>query len=103
MLSPTLAIVMCVFFHLCHYVLYLCTLSLYILREPGIVFLILYLDTYVFLIWSLLITSLSLLCSPEEAARYLETYKAYEHKPAELLMERTDSDFTSQVSTGMTL
>ena len=34
--------------------------------------------------------------SPEEAARYLETYKAYEHKPAELLMERTDSDFTSQ-------
>ena len=36
-------------------------------------------------------------CSPEEAARYLETYKTYEHKPAEVLMERKDSDFSSLV------
>ena len=36
-------------------------------------------------------------CSYEEAGRYLETYKAYENKPPDLLMERVDSDFTSRV------
>lgn len=36
--------------------------------------------------------------SPEEAARYLETYKAYENKPPDLIMERVDSDFSSRVS-----
>lgn len=35
--------------------------------------------------------------SYEEAGRYLETYKAYENKPPDLLMERVDSDFTSRV------
>lgn len=36
--------------------------------------------------------------SNEEAARYLETYKAYENKPPDILKERTDSDFSSRVS-----
>lgn len=35
--------------------------------------------------------------SPEEAGRYLETYKAYEQKPPDLLMEKVDQDFLSQV------
>ena len=37
------------------------------------------------------------LCSYEEAARYLETYKAYENKPPDLIMERIDSDSSSRV------
>ena len=37
------------------------------------------------------------ICSYEEAGRYLETYKAYENKPPDLLMERVESDFTSRV------
>ena len=37
--------------------------------------------------------------SPEEAGRYLETYKAYEQKPADLLMEKLDQDFVSRVRT----
>lgn len=35
--------------------------------------------------------------SPEEAGRYLETYKAYEQKPADLLMEKLEQDFVSRV------
>lgn len=35
--------------------------------------------------------------SYEEAARYLETYKAYENKPPDMIMERIDSDSTSRV------
>ena len=35
--------------------------------------------------------------SYEEAARCLETYKAYENKPPDLIMERMDSDFSSRV------
>lgn len=35
--------------------------------------------------------------SPEEAGRYLETYKAYEQKPADLLKEKVDQDFLSIV------
>ena len=35
--------------------------------------------------------------SYEEAGRYLETYKAFENKPPDILMERTDSDFLSRV------
>ena len=40
-----------------------------------------------------------MLCSYEEAAQYLETYKAYENKPPDILKERADSDFSSRVST----
>ena len=36
--------------------------------------------------------------SPEEAGRYLETYKAYENKPPDLIMEKTESNFLAQVS-----
>ena len=36
--------------------------------------------------------------SYEEAARYLETYKVFENKPPDLLMERMDSDHSSRVS-----
>ena len=35
--------------------------------------------------------------SVEEAGRYLETYKVYENKPAEALMERIDTDYVSKV------
>ena len=35
--------------------------------------------------------------SPEEAGRYLETYKAFESKPPDLIKEKTDSDFLSKV------
>lgn len=36
--------------------------------------------------------------SSEEAARYLETYKAFESKPPDMLMERVDQDYQSRVS-----
>ena len=36
--------------------------------------------------------------SAEEAGRYLETFKAYEHKPPDLIMEKTESNFLSQVA-----
>ncbi|XP_017729766.1 PREDICTED: DNA excision repair protein ERCC-1 [Rhinopithecus bieti] len=40
--------------------------------------------------------------SPEEAGRYLETYKAYEQKPADLLMEKLEQDFVSRVTECLT-
>uniref|UniRef100_A0A2K6MZH6 DNA excision repair protein ERCC-1 n=1 Tax=Rhinopithecus bieti TaxID=61621 RepID=A0A2K6MZH6_RHIBE len=39
---------------------------------------------------------------PEEAGRYLETYKAYEQKPADLLMEKLEQDFVSRVTECLT-
>ncbi|KJE98059.1 excision repair enzyme ERCC-1 [Capsaspora owczarzaki ATCC 30864] len=36
--------------------------------------------------------------SEDEAARYLETYKMYESKPADALKERIDTDFLSRVT-----
>lgn len=38
-----------------------------------------------------------IVCSYEEAGRYLETYKAFENKPPDMLIERVDSDFFSRV------
>lgn len=35
--------------------------------------------------------------SPEEAGRYLETYKSYEKKPADLLKEQVEKDYLSKV------
>ena len=35
--------------------------------------------------------------SPEEAGRYLETLKAYEHKPPDMIMEKVESNFMTQV------
>ncbi|XP_040292190.1 DNA excision repair protein ERCC-1 [Bufo bufo] len=40
--------------------------------------------------------------SPEEAARYLETYKCYEQKPADVLKERMESDFMSRITDCLT-
>ena len=36
-------------------------------------------------------------CSVEEAGRYLETYKSFEKKPPDLIMEKTEGNFLSQV------
>ncbi|KAL8592379.1 hypothetical protein ACOMHN_044315 [Nucella lapillus] len=40
--------------------------------------------------------------SAEEAGRYLETYKVYENKAAEAIMERTDGSFSIQLSDCLT-
>jgi DNA excision repair protein ERCC-1 len=40
--------------------------------------------------------------SPEEAGRYLETYKVYEHKPPEAIMEKTEKDYMSKVTECLT-
>lgn len=41
----------------------------------------------------------SLVCawSRQEVARYIETFKLYEHKPADLIQGRTDDDYTSKL------
>jgi len=36
--------------------------------------------------------------SSEEAGRYLETYKAFEHKPPDLIMEKIENDYLSKVN-----
>ncbi|XP_067412644.1 DNA excision repair protein ERCC-1 isoform X2 [Emydura macquarii macquarii] len=46
--------------------------------------------------------TLILAWSPEEAGRYLETYKAYEQKPADLLKEKVDQDFLSKMTDCLT-
>ncbi|XP_052027625.1 DNA excision repair protein ERCC-1 [Apodemus sylvaticus] len=40
--------------------------------------------------------------SAEEAGRYLETYKAYEQKPADLLMEKLEQNFLSRATECLT-
>ncbi|KAB0352804.1 hypothetical protein FD754_017661 [Muntiacus muntjak] len=47
-------------------------------------------------------STLILAWSPEEAGRYLETYKAYEQRLAVLLMEKLEQDFASQVTECLT-
>ncbi|XP_005001376.1 DNA excision repair protein ERCC-1 isoform X1 [Cavia porcellus] len=46
--------------------------------------------------------TLILAWSPEEAGRYLETYKAYEQKPADLLMEKLEQNFVSRITECLT-
>lgn len=46
--------------------------------------------------------TLILAWSPEEAGRYLETYKSYEKKPADLLKEQVEKDYLSKVTDCMT-
>ncbi|KAG5833758.1 hypothetical protein ANANG_G00279270 [Anguilla anguilla] len=46
--------------------------------------------------------TLILAWSPEEAGRYLETYKSYEKKPADLLKEQVEKDFLSKVTDCLT-
>ncbi|KAF9978688.1 Excision repair cross-complementation group 1 [Actinomortierella ambigua] len=46
----------------------------------------------------------TLICcwSNEEAARYIETYKAYENKPPDAIRERADNDYLSKLSDCLT-
>ncbi|XP_042296688.1 DNA excision repair protein ERCC-1 isoform X2 [Sceloporus undulatus] len=46
--------------------------------------------------------TLILAWSPEEAGRYLETYKAYENKPADMLKEKVDQDYKSRMTDCLT-
>jgi DNA excision repair protein ERCC-1 len=46
--------------------------------------------------------TLILAWSPEEAARYLETLKAYENKPADLIRERYEDDYLGRVTEVLT-
>uniref|UniRef100_A0A8U7NGU2 DNA excision repair protein ERCC-1 n=2 Tax=Corvus moneduloides TaxID=1196302 RepID=A0A8U7NGU2_CORMO len=46
--------------------------------------------------------TLLLAWSPEEAGRYLETFKSYEQKPPDLLKERVEQDFLSRVTDCLT-
>eukprot|EP01026_Neomeris_dumetosa_P032527 TRINITY_DN2582_c0_g1_i5.p1 TRINITY_DN2582_c0_g1~~TRINITY_DN2582_c0_g1_i5.p1 ORF type:complete len:399 (-),score=36.38 TRINITY_DN2582_c0_g1_i5:533-1729(-) len=49
--------------------------------------------------------NLTLICafSPRECARYLETLKAYEHKPADAIKERLQEDHQSRVAAAFTM
>lgn len=46
--------------------------------------------------------TLLLVWSSEEAARYLETFKAYEHKPADLIKPRVDPGYYAQLTEVLT-
>lgn len=46
--------------------------------------------------------TLMLAFTPEEAGRYLETYKVYEFKPPDAIMEKTDQDFVSKFTDCLT-
>lgn len=46
--------------------------------------------------------TLILAFSAEEAGRYLETYKVYEHKPPDAIMEKTEKDYMSKVTECLT-
>lgn len=48
---------------------------------------------------SLLLTIIIIVCSPEEAGRYLETYKVYENKPPDALLGQSEGDYLSKVMT----
>jgi len=43
-------------------------------------------------------TDLLMCYSFEEAGRYLETYKSYENKPPDLIMEKSEGTYMSQVN-----
>uniref|UniRef100_A0A3Q4MYQ4 DNA excision repair protein ERCC-1 n=1 Tax=Neolamprologus brichardi TaxID=32507 RepID=A0A3Q4MYQ4_NEOBR len=43
-----------------------------------------------------------ILAWPEEAGRYLETYKSYEKKPADMLKEQVEKDYLSKVTDCLT-
>ena len=40
--------------------------------------------------------------SGQECARYLETFKAYESKPADLIQGRADEDYLSRLNSAIT-
>lgn len=39
---------------------------------------------------------------PQEAARYIETYKQYESKPADAIQGRTEPDYLSRLTAALT-
>ncbi|XP_050392113.1 DNA excision repair protein ERCC-1 isoform X1 [Patella vulgata] len=47
--------------------------------------------------------TLMLAFTAEEAGRYLETYKVYENKPPDAIMEKTDSNFMTKLSDCFTM
>lgn len=51
-----------------------------------------------------LLNEVTLICgwSPQECARYLETYKSYETKPADAIQGRTDEDYLSRLNSALT-
>ncbi|EIE20407.1 DNA repair protein rad10, partial [Coccomyxa subellipsoidea C-169] len=51
-----------------------------------------------------LLNDCTLICawSHEECARYLETYKAYESKPADAIQGRTEEDYLSKLTAALT-
>ena len=42
------------------------------------------------------------MCLTQECARYLETYKVYETKPADAIQGRTDEDYLSRLTAALT-
>jgi DNA excision repair protein ERCC-1 len=46
--------------------------------------------------------TLMLAWSPEEAGRYLETYKAFEHKTADLIRERVQDEYLAKMTDSLT-
>lgn len=62
-------------------------------------------SSYFLLIWKLISITLLLVdttycdisCSMTECARYLETIKVYENKPADLIQGQMDTDYLSRV------
>ena len=46
----------------------------------------------------MVVNGLILFFSPEEAGRYLETYKSYEVKPPDVLQEKVEADHLSKVA-----
>ncbi|EPQ25785.1 uncharacterized protein PFL1_06652 [Pseudozyma flocculosa PF-1] len=51
-----------------------------------------------------LINSLTMMVawSAEEAGRYIETYKSFEHKPPDVIKERVNDDYMSQIASVLT-
>ncbi|KAG0291372.1 ssDNA endonuclease and repair protein rad10 [Linnemannia gamsii] len=51
-----------------------------------------------------MVNDLTLVCawSNEEAARYIETYKAYENKAPDAIKERVENDYLSKLTDGLT-
>ncbi|KAF9091493.1 ssDNA endonuclease and repair protein rad10 [Mortierella sp. AD031] len=51
-----------------------------------------------------MVNNLTLVCawSNEEAARYIETYKAYENKAPDAIKERVENDYLSKLTDGLT-
>ena len=49
-----------------------------------------------------MLTLACLFTSPEEAGSYLERYKAFEHKPPDMIRERVNDDYMSHLTSALT-